>query len=131
MLLLLQKYLRRAAFQLFPLANLQTTSSFLLFLSELESLLKLYSLAAFWGFCFGNTQLLSTPKKSSCFILLWSLGETEFPNCRPDRGVTARNAVGSIFAHDCRPTPVHLLISAEMVHRLSGEIQTSKDFFFF
>lgn len=47
MLLLLQKYLRRPAFQLFPLANLQTTSSFLLFLSELESLLKLCSLAAF------------------------------------------------------------------------------------
>jgi len=36
MLLLFQKYLRRAAFQLLAPATLQATSLFLLFLSELE-----------------------------------------------------------------------------------------------
>lgn len=73
MLLLLQKYLRRAAFQLFPLANFQPTPSFLIFLSELESLLKPHSLTAFGGFCSGNTPMPGTTKISSFFIFLWLL----------------------------------------------------------
>lgn len=86
MLLLLQKYLRRAAFQLFPLGNFQATPSFLLFLSELDSLLKPRSLTAFGGFCSGNTPLLGTTKISSCFVLLWLVGRTSrFPKPTADQ----------------------------------------------
>lgn len=88
------------AFQRFPLAALQTTSSFLLFLSELESLLQLCRLAAF-----GDSSL-EIPSCSALqrylhaffYVTVTQRSSQSFQiHCKPDGGVPVRSVTEDVF----------------------------------
>lgn len=106
MLLLFPKYLRTAASQLFPQVLFSQYHPFCFSWQNL----RVYQTFAgcVWGFCFGNTQLLITPKISSCLFygtVTWSQSSHEIGEFQ--REVPPR----VYFSHNCRSTPVHLLVS--------------------